>query len=419
MTNYLLWVAAIQTGAYLLYRILLRRETFHSSNRWVLLGSLALSFFIPALPLPSQWNPLQNPEIIGPTITLIDSPTGAWAETTLQSSYIPWMYLLGCIGIGIMGIRGVLDLRKLLKNSKKIKLHHQWVYISNELEAPFSLGKWIFIPENSKESLATVIQHEKIHIDQWHTADLLAFELNRWFLWWSPVSHLLPRLIKDVHEFEVDAKMTQSESADHYINTLLEWSFGVTYPFITHSFSSYNLKKRFDMIRKEKSNRRNYLKLLLVLPFFAMSAMVVSCDKEDVVVQGHEKVEMSQISKFPTFGPDEDMTIEESKMNFSKGIMDFMMAEFKYPEKAKELGLEGKVFVGFTIDQNGNISDINIRRKAMPSGKDLTPEEVEAYTEMETNAMEMVKRLEGLNPAQKDGKNVAIEYTLPVAYKLQ
>jgi hypothetical protein len=33
--------------------------------------------------------------------------------------------------------------------------------------------------------------------------------------------------------------------------------------------------------------------------------------------------------------------------------------------------------------------------------------------------MEMVKRLEGLNPAQKDGKNVSIEYTLPVAYKLQ
>gem|GEM_PF-6947319 len=30
--------------------------------------------------------------------------------------------------------------------------------------------------------------------------------------------------------------------------------------------------------------------------------------------------------------------------------MEFMMSEFKYPVKAKELQLEGKVFVRFTIN---------------------------------------------------------------------
>ena len=56
MINYLLETTLFWTGAYLLYFILLRRQTYHALNRWYLLISLVAGALLPLLHLKPAAN---------------------------------------------------------------------------------------------------------------------------------------------------------------------------------------------------------------------------------------------------------------------------------------------------------------------------------------------------------------------------
>jgi len=52
MIPYILHVTVITTVCFLFYKLLLQKETFYRLNRWMLLGSIAVSFTLPLLPAP-------------------------------------------------------------------------------------------------------------------------------------------------------------------------------------------------------------------------------------------------------------------------------------------------------------------------------------------------------------------------------
>lgn len=90
------------------------------------------------------------------------------------------------------------------------------------------------------------------------------------------------------------------------------------------------------------------------------------------------------------------------------GGMDSMYAYIQknlvYPEKAKAEGIEGRVFITFTIEKDGSVSNVKILR-GIGGG-------------CEEAAVEMIKNMPKWKPAKQRGKPVRCQFNLPIKFEL-
>jgi len=94
---------------------------------------------------------------------------------------------------------------------------------------------------------------------------------------------------------------------------------------------------------------------------------------------------------------------ELDKMPSPEGGINSIAENVKYPESAKEAGVEGKVFVKAMIDETGKVVETEIVKSV---NKDCDKAAVDA-----------IKKTKWL-PAEKDGKTVSAEVTIPIKFKL-
>lgn len=104
---------------------------------------------------------------------------------------------------------------------------------------------------------------------------------------------------------------------------------------------------------------------------------------------------------------DEVFVIVEEQAEFPGG-MDSMYAyivkNLKYPEAAKEKGIEGRVYVQFVIEKDGSISNVKILR-GIGGG-------------CEEAAVEMIKNMPKWKPGKQRGKPVRCQFNLPINFEL-
>ena len=91
-------------------------------------------------------------------------------------------------------------------------------------------------------------------------------------------------------------------------------------------------------------------------------------------------------------------------LGWDQKLFEFLSENTKYPQIAKESGVQGRVFVNFVVEPNGSISNVKVLR-GIGSGCD-------------EEAMRVVKLLPCFNPGKKRGEPVRVSYTLPVVFKL-
>ena len=105
---------------------------------------------------------------------------------------------------------------------------------------------------------------------------------------------------------------------------------------------------------------------------------------------------------------DEVFVVVEEQAEFPGGL-DSMYAyihkNLKYPELAKEKGIEGRVFVNFIIEKDGSISNVKILR-GIGGG-------------CEEAAVEMVKNMPKWKPGKQRGKPVRFQFNLPIKFELE
>lgn len=108
-----------------------------------------------------------------------------------------------------------------------------------------------------------------------------------------------------------------------------------------------------------------------------------------------------------TSGDEPVFVIVEEQAEFPGGMeamYAYIQKNLVYPEKAKAEGIEGRVFVTFTIEKDGSISNILIKR-AIGGG-------------CEEAAVEMIKNMPKWNPGKQKGKPVRFQFTLPIKFEL-
>ena len=131
---------------------------------------------------------------------------------------------------------------------------------------------------------------------------------------------------------------------------------------------------------------------------------VVSVD--DVAVEEVEEdieVPFSVIEKVPQF-PGCTGNNAELKACFQRKMQEHLQKHFSYPAAAADLNIQGKVFVFFLIDKNGEVTKIKSR------GPDNL---------LEKEAERIIGLLPKMEPGKQRNKNVGVPYSIPINFKLQ
>ena len=86
-------------------------------------------------------------------------------------------------------------------------------------------------------------------------------------------------------------------------------------------------------------------------------------------------------------------------------LMEYVAKNVKYPQIARETGIQGRVFVNFVVEPDGSVSNVSVLR-GIGGGCD-------------EEAMRVVKNMPKWKPGKQRGKPVRVQYMLPVNFKLQ
>jgi len=86
-------------------------------------------------------------------------------------------------------------------------------------------------------------------------------------------------------------------------------------------------------------------------------------------------------------------------------LVNFLVKSIQYPDESKKKGIQGKVFVGFVIDKKGSVLNTKIERGVDPL--------------LDAEALRVVNSMPNWTPGKEKGKKVAVQFTLPISFRLQ
>jgi beta-lactamase regulating signal transducer with metallopeptidase domain len=369
-----------------LYCLTLRRSNLFRLRRFYLIGTLALSLVLPfiSFEMPSRvTTAVSQPytQYLGmaqePTVVQVDvagETTTEAVETTADMTnmttgmtetskafslkdIICWGYVLGC------GVAFILLVVKLFKTFR----YYRRSVLSDELSTgdmcvrmlgepdgnlPFSFLRSVFVnPDVFTESeLQQVLRHERAHIRQRHTWDLLFTEAVRVLQWFNPVVYLYAKELSCVHEYLADeAVLSCGTSRRDYLELLYKQLCVGKFVPVGNSFRHLLTKKRILMMNQPVKRRESAWWLLALVPITA-GLLLVNCHPKSEDVAVAEEVE-EIIDEPVCMDPD-------SMPHFPDGLQQYvnnLVGSMKYPELAKKYKLSGVLTVSFIVEKDGRV----------------------------------------------------------------
>ena len=162
---------------------------------------------------------------------------------------------------GVLFTNSTVDLIQ----SQKTIIWQAWM----EILHPILFGNTSSMNPNKydEKQFFQILNHEKIHVQRWHTLDLILAELLILFQWFNPFAWLHRYLITENLEYQVDdAVLSKGEDKKAYQYHLLQVAIP-NYPLsITTNYNQSLIKKRITMMNRKRSSLSVILKYLLLLP---------------------------------------------------------------------------------------------------------------------------------------------------------
>ncbi len=296
---------------YVFYLLLFKREAYLIFNRFYLLFAIFVSLLLPTFnfSIPELFFEHGNNVLItAPVYSLVEYSLGEvviyGGSNEVQSSasnndfaFFDILMLIYFVGVVFSLLKFSFRLIQLSMffYKSKVLIHRGLSFIFTKSGTPvFSFFNYIFIHkelyENNTE-VEKIIEHEKIHIHQKHSIDLIIAEIIIIIQWFNPLAYQVRKSIKENHEFIADNDVVAAyPDVVAYSKLLIENSSIINTNILTHNFSYSLLKRRLFMINKVKSPLRFSVKVLMALValnlvFFACSGPVQQDDglKDDVV----------------------------------------------------------------------------------------------------------------------------------------
>ena len=143
------------------------------------------------------------------------------------------------------------------------------------------------------------------------------------------------------------------------------------------------------------------MKFQHLLPLFALFTALPALAQEDVVAPKEETIQMVEPAKPAVFTGVEEMP---QFPGGEKALYAYVIKELKYPKMAKENGIQGTVYVTFVIQADGTITNPKVIR-GIGGGCD-------------EESIRIVKGMPKWIPGKQGGKEVIVQYNLPIRFKL-
>ena len=438
---YILKSSLCLAAFYLFYRLLLSRETLHRFNRMALLGVLLLSAVVPLIEVSTE-----QPTGVGQGMLTLEE----WlvlseampevSSTPVEEARAVWpLVLLAVYGVGVLFFLGrnllsLIRLGQLLRGTQREDIHRYvadapriLLFVHERGIAPFSWMRCIVIARKDlEEDGRPILLHELAHIRCGHSWDLLLADLCCFVQWFNPAAWLLKQELQAVHEYEADeAVLRAGVNAREYQLLLIKKAVGTRLYSMANSLNHSKLKKRITMMQRRKSNPWARAKLLYVLPLAAVAVAAFARPEVSGVsneLSAAKVTDLAEIVKEKTVESVPQDTVKadglqgknstvydmvEQAPAFPGGpqaMMQFIKDNLKYPQIAKENGIQGRVILQFVVDETGKVTDPKVIRSIDPS--------------LDTEAIRLVLSMPRWMPGVQDGKAVAVKYTFPVMFSL-
>lgn len=267
---------------YALYRLIIYRQSAHEVKRFFGIGLIAFSalfLLAPSISIDPSAKVMSGFEELAKTTETLNS-TFAFELPKERMSTFMIIYL---VGVCLFSIRFVVGIFGILRLYRKSEISKKWGFTlveTNHSISPFSFFNYLFIQkgERKKNDLQPIIEHERVHKDQFHSADVLFLELISIFFWFNPFVWILKKDIKASHEFLADNHVINNGYDKlEYQDLLFEARTGVSFRSANYLSNQTSLKQRFNYMEKRTFNsKKSYLRAGIVLVAMVVTASLSS-----------------------------------------------------------------------------------------------------------------------------------------------
>ena len=449
---YSLKVALCLTAFYLVYKLLLSRETFFGFNRAVLLGMAGVSLLLPLVRFTVE----SAPEPVGGFVVVEDivmqavaADAPGFSVTAAQVCFA--IYIIGVAFFACREVWSLLCLRRMLRGGRVAGRDGgvKTVVVKGDV-SPFSwMGNIVVSEKDYRDNPEYILLHERAHIAGRHSWDILLCDVLIVFQWFNPAAWLLKAELQSVHEYEADRRVLSSgvNAADYQL-LLIRKAVGDKLFSMANNLNQSSLKKRITMMLKRKSNPWSRARMLVAVPVAAVAVVAFATPKAESLSNVIESESEALVSKvMPAVkaqadgssqgatemaaadaapvkaeaeaqpkadapeaivpdGDDKVYDVVEQQPEFpggTSGLAKWLGDNIKYPAEAAKQGIEGRVIVQFVVGIDGTVSNVKLMRPVNPL--------------LDQEALRVVTAMPKWTPGKQDGKPVAVKYTIPVTFR--
>jgi len=383
---------------FIVYKLFLAKSKQLQVNRFYLLIGLLMAVIIP---IATHYFSFTS-EVISTNLPTINfSPNLQVKSYAENTNYLFILYSIGVLFMLTYFLFGIVKIVKFIFNSQKETLEGFSIFITKEPNISFNFLSFIFISKDTQPQLkSSILKHELVHKNQLHSIDILLVEFLKIAFWFNPILWFYKNSMLENHEFLADSQASK-ENLKNYQNWLIK-TFANNYsPLLVNQFFSKSLiKNRIKMLHK-KPTLKSKFGAIFALPLILISLTIISCtgtslEPKQALADAEVAVENKKATgaeKLPQFPGGMD------------GLISFFQENITYPEALKSDSIEGKAFIKFNVSETGELSDFKV---------------VKSDHELFSKAgLEIAQAMPNWEPAESNGKKVAMEMTLPIAFSLK
>ena len=274
---YLFKSACWLTGFTLVYFLFLRNERFFVLKRIFLMTGILVSLIFPFISFHYQVE-VQTPAAASFDLTEYVVPDSSGIQQEVSGNKFNFrnllliVYITGLIVITAKSLLHLFRIFKSISGNNACKKDSAVIIRASEYPSSFSFFNYVFINPSVEESeMGEIINHELVHVKQKHWLDLLLAGLIRMLQWANPFAWIYTGFIRLNHEYLADeAALQHTSNPARYKLALLNQIYRSPVISFTNSFNYSLNKNRFEMMKKIITSPYRKLKVLLIVPVFAI-----------------------------------------------------------------------------------------------------------------------------------------------------
>ncbi len=305
MTAFLIYIAKAAvalTLLYSLYGICLRRESFHSLNRAVLVLILVASVTLPfvhvetSLPTLFGWMAdssarIEIAEVRG--VPMAADTTAVVEEGDMVQASMPimgwteWLFTLYIVGVVFFALRYLLAIVRTVRTIRQGSpievegVDNGCVLVNHDLGSSCSWLHWILLAPADVDK-ASIVTHERAHIRLCHSYDKIFCEVVVRLLWFVPFGWMLREDLSDIHEYEADRSVLDAGfDIREYCLLLIHRATHPNMMPVVNAFNESKTKQRMARMFQPKSSGHSALKALYLLPLAAVAIVATAEPRQE------------------------------------------------------------------------------------------------------------------------------------------